>query len=297
MRGARSALIALLSLAIMATGLPAQAQSTPSDAVIVGAGDIAGCNSPGDEETAQLLDHIEGTVFTAGDNVYPSGTADEFKNCYGPSWGQFKKRTRPALGNHEYATRGAVPYFEYFGWNAGPGRGGYYSYNLGAWHVIVLNSNIDARIESFQGKWLRDDLKANPAVCTLAYWHHPLFSSYEEKDRPRDIQAMWRMLYESGVDVVINGHVHAYERFAPQNPDGEKDLEHGIRELIVGTGGASLANKRPISMNPNSEVWDNSTWGVLKLTLHPTSYDWEFLPVKGGTFHDSGSGQCVAPGQ
>jgi hypothetical protein len=297
MRGARSALFTLLILATAATGSPSLAQSTPHDPVLVGAGDIAGCSMPGDEATARLLDSIEGTVFTAGDNVYPSGTAAEFRDCYGPSWGRYKKRTRPALGNHEYVTPGAVPYFEYFGWNAGPGRAGYYSYNLGTWHVVVLNSNVDARLESFQGKWLRHDLMANPAVCTLAYWHHPLFSSATQRDLPRDIKAIWQVLYEFGVDVVINGHVHAYERFTPQNPDGDKDVEHGIREFIVGTGGASLANKRPVTINPNSEVWDSSTWGVLKLTLHPTGYDWEFVPVKGGTFSDSGSAPCVTSGQ
>ncbi len=292
--GARRLLI-LLSLAILAGGSPAFGQTPKPDPVLVGAGDIAACTMPYDEATAKLLDDIPGTVFTAGDNAYPDGSAEDFLTCYGPSWGRFKQRTRPAVGNHEYVTRGAVPYFDYFGWRAGPGRGGYYSSNLGAWHIVVLNSNIDARLESYQGQWLRKDLMAHPAVCTLAYWHHPLFSSYFQRDLPRDIRAMWQTLYEFGADVVINGHVHAYERFAPQDPDGQRDPAHGIREFIVGTGGSSM-NKRPAHLSPNSEVWDNSAWGVLKLTLHPTGYDWEFIPAKGGTFHDSGSGQCVTGG-
>src|SRR5262249_1891198 len=158
----------------------------------------------GDEATALLVDQIPGTVFTAGDNAYPGGAADNYQKGYDPSWGGFKKGNRPSLGNHDYAAKGAVPDFDYFGANAGPGHRGFYSYDLGEWHIVVLDSNVDARLESVQGKWLVEDLKTHPSLCTLAYWHHPLFSSKKDDDRPRDIPAMWQMLYQYGVDVVVN---------------------------------------------------------------------------------------------
>ncbi|HEV8715238.1 MAG TPA: glycosyltransferase family 39 protein [Candidatus Binatia bacterium] len=266
-----------------------------SDPVLVGAGDIAKCWFDwikwfgGAEETAALLDRIRGTVFTTGDNVYSNGTAAAFRNCYDPTWGRHKARTRPSLGNHDYNSSDAGPYYTYFGDNAGvPGRG-YYSYNLGAWHIVSLNSNIAAEAGSEQERWLRADLTAHQTRCTLAYWHHPLFSSGRGNDsHMRDI---WRMLYEFRVDVVVNGHHHGYERFAPQNPDGEADDERGIREFVVGTGGARLHGFRKV--RANSEVRNSSTWGVLKLTLHATEYDWDFIPVAGGTFRDAGSAACI----
>ncbi len=272
------------------------------DPVFVGAGDIAACSLPGDEETAKLLDQIvaetNATVFTTGDNVYPVGAPNFFHDCYNPSWGRFKLRTRPSPGNHDYTLAWADPYFDYFGRRAGPPRQGYYSFNLGAWHIISLNSNVDARVkESAQGKWLRADLEANRTACTLVYWHHPVFSSHALDDggKPR-MREIWQLLYRYGVDVVLAGHVHDYERFAPQDAAGNADPERGIREFIVGTGGASLSATTDDHPAPNSEIRDSSTWGVLKLTLHPTSYDWEFIPVEGGAFHDSGSAPCVVPG-
>ncbi|MEP7286866.1 MAG: metallophosphoesterase [Chloroflexota bacterium] len=287
-----TAMVCGLLLAMPLTRIVA-AQS--GDPVLIGAGDIASCGLDGDEQTAKLLDQIDGTVMAIGDNVYASGSAEEFKKCYGPSWGRFKKRTRPAPGNHDYVTVNAQGYFDYFGKLAGPGTLGYYSYNLGAWHIVSLNSNIDARVVSTQGKWLRADLEANRTRCTLAYWHHPVFSSAEVPDLNQYVPQLWTLLYEYGVDVVVNGHIHYYERLEPLNPLGEHDLKRGIREFIVGTGGATLNKTVGEKANPNSVVRDNSTWGVIKFTLHPTSYDWEFIPVAGGTFHDSGSATCIEP--
>jgi acid phosphatase type 7 len=292
----RRSLLILVVVLISGAAL-AQSQQPARNPVFVGAGDIAACSLPGDEATAKLLDTIvaetNATVFTLGDNVYPEGTAERFAACYEPSWGRFKARTRPTLGNHDYMIPWADPYFEYFGRRAGPPRDGYYSFNLGAWHIISLNSSVDARIkESAQGRWLRADLEKNRTTCTLVFWHHPVFASLKIEDRPR-WRDVWRLLYEYGVDVVLVGDVHYYERFAPQDADGRAD-PRGIRQFIVGTGGATLAN-RVGRAAPNSEIRDNSTWGVLKLTLRPTSYDWEFIPVEGGTFRDVGGAPCVVP--
>jgi hypothetical protein len=283
-------LVFLVATSATAAPAPLRALQTAGDPVLVGAGDIASCDLPGDEATARLLDGIDGTVFTAGDDAYESGTAAEFQNCYDPTWGRFKARTRPTPGNHDYVSPGAAPYYAYFGANAGPKGKGYYSYDLGAWHIIALNSEIAIQTGSEQERWLRTDLAANKAICVLAYWHEPLFSSgWHGNDRRT--QAVWRDLYEFGVSVVVNGHDHDYERFAPQTPDGQADPVRGIRELVVGTGGAWL---RPIDrVWANSEVHDSQTWGVVQLTLHPTSYDWEFIPVEGKTFRDSGTAACV----
>ena len=277
------------------TPTPTATPSPPagSDPVLVGAGDIASCSSSGDEATAALLDRIPGTVFTTGDNVYDSGTTSEFADCYDPSWGRHKSRTRPAAGNHEYATAGASPYFAYFGASAGDPGKGYYSYNLGAWHLVVLNSNCGSvggcGAGSPQEQWLRQDLAANPAVCTAALWHHPLFSSGEHGGNT-SVRPLWQALYDYRADVVLNGHDHTYERFAPQNPTGSLDLARGIREFVVGTGGKS---HYPISSSkPNSEVSNDDTFGVLKLSLHPTGYDWQFIPEAGKSFTDAGSAGC-----
>jgi hypothetical protein len=268
------------------TPLPAQ------DPVLVGAGDIAGCTSDGDEATASLLDSIPGTVFTTGDNAYPNGTAEEFVNCYGPSWGRHVERTRPSPGNHDYHTSQATAYFEYFGSLAGEAGKGYYSYDLGEWHIIVINSVIAVGAGSPQEQWLRADLAAHPATCTLAYWHYPRFSSGTVHGSDPAMQPLWQALYDYGADVVLAGHEHNYERFAPQDPSGSADPARGIRQFVIGTGGYSLYPfGAPIA---NSEVRNNDTYGVLKLTLHPTSYSWEFIPEAGGTFRDSGDAPCVS---
>jgi hypothetical protein len=261
-----------------------------NDPVFVGAGDIADCGSKGDEATAKLLDTIDGTVFTLGDNAYDDGTASEFQRCYDPTWGRHKARTYPSAGNHDYHTRDAAPYYDYFGDRAGVKGKGYYSYNLGAWHIVVLNSEIKVGKGSEQEQWLRADLSANQSVCTLAYWHRPLFSSGNHGN-DTGMKPLWDALYEYGADVVLNGHDHHYERFDPQNPSGRADPAKGIREFVVGTSGRHLYALK--SAMPNSVVRDNKTWGVLKMTLRPTSYEWEFVPVAGSTFTDSGSAACV----
>jgi hypothetical protein len=273
--------------------------STQGDPVLVGAGDIASCASSGDEATAALLDGIPGTVFTTGDNAYRSGTVYEFAYCYGPSWGRHKARTKPTVGNHEYDTAGASGYFGYFGAAAGDPDKGYYSYDLGEWHIVALNSMCEevggCGANSPMVSWLKQDLAANPASCTAAIFHHPLFSSGAVHGNDPKMRPSWYALYAAGAEVVLNGHEHTYERFAPQTPRGTADPAHGIREFIVGTGGAS---HYPFgTIEPNSQVRSSGTFGVLKLTLHPASYDWRFVPEAGKTFTDSGSDQChAAPG-
>ena len=262
----------------------------PASVVLVGAGDIATCSGSGDEATADLLDGISGTVFTAGDNAYNDGTPTEFATCYEPSWGRHKSRTKPALGNHDYNTASAAGYFGYFGAGVGGGATtGYYSYNWGAWHIVVLNSNIAMGAGSPQESWLRADLAAHSARCTLAMWHHPRFSSGEHGSSTGP-QALWQALYDAGADVVVSGHDHTYERFAPQTPDGQVDAARGLREFVAGTGGAGLsAFDHPA---PNSEVKNNTTHGVLKFTLYADRYDWKFVPVAGASFTDAGTGTC-----
>ena len=278
------------------TGLSARGAPSPAspDPVLVGAGDIAACDNDGDERTAKLLDKISGTVFTLGDNAYPNGTAVQFEQCYGPSWGRHKARTRPAPGNHDYRVAGAAAYFAYFGASAGDPKKGYYSYDVGAWHVIVVNSNCGeiggCKAGSVQEKWIRDDLAAHPTPCAVAMWHHPRFSSGIEHGNDPAMRDIWRALQQGGVDLALTGHEHNYERFAPQDAEGKADPEHGIREFVVGTGGKSLY---PLGTPlPTSEVHNNTTYGVLKLTLHSDSYDWEFVPVEGGGFADSGTAKC-----
>jgi hypothetical protein len=239
--------------------------------------------------TAALLDGIGGTVFTLGDNAYLSASREDYLNCYDPWWGRHKGRTRPVPGNHEYETPGAAGYFGYFGASAGPPGLGYYSYRLGAWHIIALNSEISAFPGSPQLEWLRGELAANAVRCTLAYFHTPVFGSGSNGSNPH-MQAAWTVLHNAGADVILTGHNHSYERFAPQDPAGRPDAARGIRQFVVGTGGAPLTSM-PFSV-PNSEVRSNSAWGLLKLTLRPEAYDWEFVPVAGQTFTDRGTGTC-----
>jgi acid phosphatase type 7 len=261
------------------------------DPVLVGAGDIAHCSSEGDEVTANLLDDIPGTIFTTGDNVYPDGAIDQFMNCYEQSWGRHKDRTYPSIGNHDYHTPDAAGYFDYFGSVAGEPGKGYYSYDLGTWHIIVLNSNIPVEVGSPQEQWLRTDLAAHPTGCTLAYWHHPRFSSGTAHGSSPRMQSLWQALYDFGADVVLAGHEHNYERFAPQDPRGIADPTRGIRQFVIGSGGRSHYTFGPPIAN--SEVRNGDTYGVLKLTLHPTSYSWEFIPEIGKAFTDSGNAPCV----
>lgn len=270
---------------------PADAAGDP---VLVGAGDIASCVSDGDEATARLLDRIPGTVYTTGDNAYGEGTAEQFETCYGDSWGRHRDRTRPSPGNHDYVTAQAAGYFDYFGAAAGPRGRGYYSYQLGAWHVVALNSNCWAvggcGADSPQQRWLAADLAAAGKACTLAYWHHPLFTSGSAHDNATDLRPIFQTLYDHGAEVVLTGHNHNYERFAPQDPAGRPDPARGIRQFVVGTGGASHYGFDTV--RPNSEVRDATAYGVLKVTLRPSGYDWQFVPVAGRSFTDAGTGTC-----
>jgi acid phosphatase type 7 len=301
--------------------------------VLVGAGDIAACDPRyQDEATAALLDGIDGTVMAVGDDAYPAGSPADFR-CYDASWGRHKKRTRPAAGNHEYLTPGALGYFAYFKKSSNPPFG-YYSYDLGSWHVVVLNSTPQVYLcwapevnevgadpaelpaqfpvipppddvgpaagrlcagDLAQQGWLIADLSAHQdALCTVAYFHHPRFSSGQHGNHYQ-MQKIWDILYAFGADVVVSGHDHLYERFAPQNSEAGADPNHGIRQFTVGTGGAPLYGFADIQ--PNSERRDNTTHGVLKLGLNAGSYTWEFVPVAGGAFSDAGSGTCHgAPG-
>jgi PKD repeat protein len=281
------------------TGSPATRTinvSTPptgGGSVLVGAGDIADCGRTTDEATAQLLDAISGTVFAAGDNAYPDGTAANFTDCYQPTWGRHKARTKPALGNHEYDSGNANGHFGYFGSVANPPNG-YYSFDLAGWHIVVLNSECSkvggCGTSSPQTTWLRNDLAASTATCTAAIFHRPRFTS--KRTTPDGAFApFWTALYDGGVDLVINGHYHSYERFAPQNPAGQADAAFGIREIVVGTGGTALVTFGSSRM-ANSQVTNDNSHGVLKLTLHSSSYDFQFVPVAGKTFSDSGVGTC-----
>ena len=287
-------LAVVLILTFLAKPAAAQQKDNPP-AVLVGAGDIADCaDLSGAEATAKLLEAIPGQVFTAGDNAYPAGTKEQFDQCYDKTWGRVKSRTRPSVGNHEFHSGGATPYFDYFGSAAGDPSNGYYSYELGYWHIVVLNSECaevgGCGTGSRQEKWLRADLASHPAACTLAYWHKPLFSSGGKHGNDPEMKSFWEDLYAVKAAIVINGHDHDYERFAPQNPDGKLEAARGVREIVAGTGGK---NHRPFGKPlATSEVRNADTFGVLKLTLRPKSYDWEFVPEAGKTFHDSGSGLC-----
>jgi hypothetical protein len=263
--------------------------------VLVGAGDIASCSSSGDEATAALLPGIAGTVFTLGDNAYDNGTSTEFANCYGPSWGiaSIKSRTRPVSGNHEYNTAGATGYYGYFGAAAGDPAKGYYAYDAGAWRVYVLNSNCGSiggcNDGSAQETWLQNDLAANPRACVAAMWHHPRFSSGEHGSSTAT-QALWQTLYDANADLVLVGHDHHYERFAPMTAAGALDNARGIVEMVVGTGGRSHYGTPNIQ--PNSLIRNSTTYGVMKLTLSANGWSFNFIPVAGQTFTDSGTGTC-----
>jgi hypothetical protein len=260
--------------------------------VLVGAGDIADCNRLGDDATANLLDGVPGGVFALGDNAYPNGRTQDYANCYDPTWGRHKARTWPAAGNHEYdSSATAAPYFAYFGSRAGTAPDGYYSYDVGTWHVVVLNDNVPMTALSPQVQWLRADLNGRRNQCVLAYWHRPRYSS-GPAGNTSGTQALWQALADSAADIVMWGHDHTYERFAPMDAAGNPSAT-GIRAFVVGTGGGeTLGSSFPI-IQPNSVVRDNTTRGVLRLTLYAGRYRWEFLPAPGfGTFTDAGSGAC-----
>lgn len=289
----------MLFLLSSAPARPLRAQASDdvrkSDShVLVGAGDIADCTDlSGAAATAKLLQKIPGTVIAVGDLAYPDGTKENFA-CYNQTWGFVKDRTRPAPGNHEFHSRGASVYFQYFGKAAGDPHDGFYSYDLGAWHIISLNSECldvgGCQAGSREEQWLRADLAAHPASCTLAYFHKPLFSSGGKHGNDPEMQPFFQALYDAHADVVLNGHDHDYERFALQDPNANPDPARGIREFVIGTGGK---NHRPFAApKPNSEVRDDTAFGVLKLTLKANGYDWLFIPESGKHFTDSGSSAC-----
>lgn len=280
--------------------------ATAGDPVVVAAGDIA-CD-PGNaafnhgvgrgqncraRAVARLISSATPTsVLTLGDNQYDEGLLRAYRDSYEKSWGPFLPITRPAPGNHEYESGSPDGYFDYFGTAAGPPGKGYYSYDLGAWHLVALNSNcwvVDCGKGSDQYAWLKADLRSSSATCTLAYWHHPRFSSGPHGDAGF-VAPFWRLLYGSGADVVLNGHDHIYERFAPLTPAGDVDRTSGVREFVVGTGGAQ--HYWIDHVQPHSQVRNVDTFGVLQLTLHDGSYDWSFLPQAGRAFTDTGSDAC-----
>lgn len=263
---------------------------------LTGAGDIANCAFPGAARTADLLVTQSGSIFTAGDNAYGDGSTADFTRCYAPTWGRVLDRTLlPAAGNHDWQTAGAAGYLAYFGGAAAPQGVTWYSMDMGAWHVVVLDSDC-AKVggcddASPQGRWLASDLAASAGRatrCTLAIWHHPRFSSGLHGG-DTSVAPFWRQLQAAGAELVVNGHDHDYERFAPQDPTGRVERPGGIREIVVGTGGSDLRGFATIAAN--SEFRQAGTYGVLRLTLHPFNYDWEFLPASGAVA-DSGSTPC-----
>jgi acid phosphatase type 7 len=287
--------VLLASGAAILTAKPSAGQT--ATVRLVGAGDIASCHYSQDSATARLLGRISGTVFTLGDNAYPDGTLKQFRNCYKPTWGKYKRRTKPTAGNHDYHTSGARGYFDYFGARAGsPGRG-YYSYKRGSWHIVALNSNCGrdrvggcGRL-SPQGRWLRNDLNNHPAKCTIAYFHHPLYATDKNTASPM-VKSLWEILYNHKADVILSGHAHRYERYAPIRPGGMVDRQNGIRQFVVGTGGNSGGGRILRGQAPGLERVKLSTPGVLKLNLGAGLYRWKFVPIAGKTFTDSGTDEC-----
>jgi hypothetical protein len=287
--------------ALQVTATPSPSPSmTPTEiaGVLIAAGDMVECGIDPPKQTASLVlqliqENPDAQVITAGDNEYEDGKAVEFRNCFDPSWGQFKARIHPSPGNHEYHTPNASGYFGYFGEAAGDPQKGYYSFELGAWHIISINSNCGyiggCGPDSDQIHWLQNDLLTHPNRCTLAYWHHPRWSSGAAGSNP-GMDTLWKTLFENGADVVVNGHEHSYERFTPLNGRGEVDLENGLREFIVGTGGrAQRQFNRPIE---GSEARSTGVFGVLEFHLFQSSYSWEFRPVEGEGNSDRGKGDC-----
>jgi len=261
------------------------------DPVITAAGDIASEGAPGtgQRRTADLIESIGPTAaLTLGDNQYPNGALADFMASYDPTWGRFKGITRPVPGNHDYDTAGADGYFDYFGPRAHRGNGGYYSFDIGAWHLIAVNSG-PGTISGEQLAWIRHDLRRSDATCELAYWHHPRWSSGTTHGSDGDVAPLWRVLYRFGVDVVLNGHEHNYERFALMSPDGRLAPDTGIREFVVGTGGAdSYPFGQPIR---GSQKRVTGVFGVLRMTLHDDAYSWAFVNGS-GTISDHGRQAC-----
>lgn len=294
----------ILPWLLAAAALPAAAQPAGAPVVVYAAGDIADCRYSraaysGAAETAAIIakGDANALVLSLGDHTYPNGTPQEFRDCYAPTWGQFKQRTRPTPGNHEYGSGKADGYYDYFGALAGPRGRGYYSFDKGGWHFISLNSHLNPGEHQRQLMWLKDDLAASQARCTLAYWHAPMYSSGGHTATQK-MQDVWRALHAAGVELVLSGHDHDYERLAPMDAEARTDAARGVRQFVVGTGGAYLTPY--LWLHEQSEARINWRTGVLKLVLKDKSYEWEFLPVEPKTepehpqqeASDSGAANC-----
>jgi len=256
-------------------------------AILLAAGDIAGCPELyQDEVTADMVADLPGTIALLGDLVYQDGTRWQFRNCFDPSWGRVLSRSRPSPGNHDYRTDQAGPYYEYFGSRAGPAGKGYYTYRLGTWRIYSLNSE---RNFAEQTSWLTAHLAANPSKCILAYWHKPLYTSGQNPPTPA-VRPLFHALYKAGAEVVLNGHQHSYERFAPQDAESNF-VARGTRQFVVGTGGAQLEGF--VTVAKNSKLRYVAGHGVLRMTLSPGKYGWRFLPVPGAPPADTGYANCT----
>ena len=284
-------LIMLVVLVVAAAG-PVSAEPR----IVLVAGDIAkGTAASGEEQTARLVERRKGLVMTVGDNAYEDGTLAEFYEHYEPTWGRFMNRTRPTPGNHDYYSPGAQGYFDYFGWRAGPRRRGYYSLKQGNWWIYALDSevcetDVGCGPGSPQYRWLKRKLAKDNAFCSMAVFHTPLYSSGMHGNEPR-VRPLVKLLYKAGAELIVNGHEHDYERFAPARPWGKTDWKKGVQQIIVGTGGAPLRARGPKKVT-HSRVFSAKAWGVLKLGLSRKSYTWKFLPVEGETFTDKGERRC-----
>ena len=283
--------IAVVVAALLFAAPLLASQAVAGAPVITAAGDIGHQGEPDapQRRTARLVLSIEPTAaLTLGDNQYPDGELADFMASYDPTWGRFKNITRPVPGNHDYHTAGADGYFDYFGQRAHRSNGGYYSFDLGAWHLVAVNSG-PGSISNAQLDWIRDDLLRSDAMCELAYWHHPRWSSGTNHGSDEDMAALWQALYGQGVDVVLNGHEHNYERFAPLSPSGDREPRTGIREFVVGTGGAgSYPFGDPI---PGSQRRITDVFGVLRMTLQNDGYTWAFVRAN-GRVSDNGHHGC-----
>lgn len=279
--GMTSLAIALLLSLTGGNPIPAFAQTSSS--IIAGAGDISTCSNSNNSHTAYILSVLKPSlVFTLGDNVYSNGSSSEYKNCYGPTWGAYKSITKPVPGNHEYNTSGASGYFQYFNVPK------YYAYNARAWRVYALNSEVDSSSTSAQAQWLKNDLAANPKKCVLAYWHRARWSSGSDHGSDPKTQALWSILYNAKAELVLSGHSHNYERFAPMNSNGGA-VSVGLQEIIAGTGGVGHGSFGTIL--PASRGRNSSTYGVLRLFLAADRYSWKYFPYQ-NTYTDSGTIYC-----
>jgi acid phosphatase type 7 len=278
---------------------------------VFAAGDVATCPSPGGIrgkisfwyakltgayipgghlKTGKLLDDTRGLILGLGDFAYNAGSEVQYRDCYSPGWGRHRSRIRPTPGNHDYWTPDAKGYFDYFGDAAGPRDKGYYSFDHGAWHIISLNPYT----KDFDGQasWLKSDLSSARNRCILAFWHQPYFSVGKRGGEPKD-KALYDILYDGGVSIVLAGHEHQYSRFSPQNPQGQFEINRGIRQFVVGTGGSSLNTSVNAELPDTLESLILGQWGVLKLVLHEKGYRWDFLTVDPNGPKDKGSSGCV----